>query len=1170
MSGLRVLITNHALANRAGSELYVRDLAIALLERGHHPIVYSPLPGEVAEEIRSATIPVIDDLNVLTTPPDIIHGHHHLETMTALLHFPDTPVISYCHGWLPWEETPPRSLRIYRYVAVDHTCRDRLLDEHGIPEEKVRVLLNFVDLQRFQPRGPLPSLPRKALVFSNQADESTHLRAVREACRRAGIELDVIGLNSGRVSAQPEKELVKYDLVFAKARAALESLAVGTAVILCDATGAGPMVTTGQLDQLRPLNFGIRTLRNPLEPEILLREIKRYHPADAAEVSRRIRATAGHEAVVDELISLYREVIAEHQRAGETDRLIEERETAAYLRWLSPRVAASAEQQQQAVSLGQALEKARASVEEQERIIAQRDDGIIWLRHELEITQQELHRIHASMWWNWIVIWWSLRARLRVPGSALFHPIIWLSHQRAYWRVRARVRQSLARILPAAIKRLIKGSSRSSTPSPFVPPAAQKLPALTQPEVAAQRDEYRSLAIYPTLREEDQTAILNSQPTGKAHHRADIICFSIIDWDFRYQRPQQLMAQFAAQGHRVFYLSTTRFLPPNSTSRIAVRQIKENILEVSLAARRPPDVYGEVIAGINQPALLDSLAELRRTYQINQAIGYVMIASWGSVALAAQQQWGWQTIYDCMDEWENFPGIKPALLAMELRLVRECDLLVVTAQRLYDKWRKYERPMVLARNGVDYEFYQQRCHPNNLLAEVKHPVIGYYGALADWFDVELMEYLASKRPDYTFVLLGGVFEVDVSGLQILPNVKLLGQQPYETMPQYLYHFDACIIPFKLNAITEATDPVKLYEYLSGGKPVVSVPLPELAPYRDQVYIAHDKDEFVAQLDLALAEDSRELTTQRQALAQQHTWENRCHLIEAALVEATPRASIIIVTWQNLAITQLCLESLIRNTEYPNYEIIVVDNNSNDGTQAWLRYLANRHANLKIILNPTNCGFAKANNQGIAISRGEDLVLLNNDTIVPPGWLSRLLRHLRDPAIGLVGPVTSFIGNEAKIEVPYQTWAEMENFAAEYTWAHDQQVADIYMLAMFCVALRRETYQAIGPLDERFGIGMFEDDDYTQRLKALDYRVICAADVFVHHFGQAAFKKLIKSGEYNPLFEENRRRFEAKWQTKWIPHKQATLSFEPHLVPAQHRNPLRDQAGCTDQARSSSL
>src|SRR6266436_8741108 len=104
-----------------------------------------------------------------------------------------------------------------------------------------------------------------------------------------------------------------------------------------------------------------------------------------------------------------------------------------------------------------------------------------------------------------------------------------------------------------------------------------------------------------------------------------------------------------------------------------------------------------------------------------------------------------------------------------------------------------------------------------------------------------MIYVARKRPNYSFVLLGGVFDTDISELSRLPNIRLLGQQPYETMPQYLYHFDACLIPFKTIDTTAATDPVKVYEYLSAGKPVVSVALPELEQFHQLLYIAKDRN-----------------------------------------------------------------------------------------------------------------------------------------------------------------------------------------------------------------------------------------------------------------------------------------------------------------------------------------
>src|SRR5688572_29405437 len=163
--GLRILITNHFLRGRTGSELYVCELATNLLRRGHSPIVYSPQLGHTARELRAATVPVVDNLDAIGSAPDLIHGQHHVETMSALLHFPSTPAVFFCHGWLPFEETPPKHPRILRYVAVDDTCLDRLVSENGIAEERVEVILNSVDLEQFLPRAPLPARPdRKSVV----------------------------------------------------------------------------------------------------------------------------------------------------------------------------------------------------------------------------------------------------------------------------------------------------------------------------------------------------------------------------------------------------------------------------------------------------------------------------------------------------------------------------------------------------------------------------------------------------------------------------------------------------------------------------------------------------------------------------------------------------------------------------------------------------------------------------------------------------------------------------------------------------------------------------------------------------------------------------------------------------------------------------------------------
>ncbi len=404
---MKVLFTNNTLRWRAGSELYTLDLARRLLARGHRPIAFSTSLGPVAEELRRATIPVVDDLAKLSEPPDIIHAQHHFEAMIALLHFPGVPALFVCHGWLPWEETPLLFPRIVRYVAVDGPTLDRLELEAGIPAGRIERFLSFVDLDRFRPRPPLPERPARALVFSNQAREESFLPAVREACSRRGIALDVAGLAAGRVIDRPEEVLPAYDLVFAKARCALEALAVGNAVVLCDHTGSGPLVASSELDRLRPLNFGIRTLREPLSPEALGREIDRYDPADAARVSARIREEAGLDASVDRYLDLYARILAEHQGRPSSP-LEESRAAAAYVRWLDVQVKQCHDLALERHNLAQARDRLASELDqltsEHDQLTSERD-RLASASHDLasnnDRLRTELAQIVGSASWRW-------------------------------------------------------------------------------------------------------------------------------------------------------------------------------------------------------------------------------------------------------------------------------------------------------------------------------------------------------------------------------------------------------------------------------------------------------------------------------------------------------------------------------------------------------------------------------------------------------------------------------------------------------------------------------------------------------------------------------------------------------------------------------------------------
>ncbi|MGH9316251.1 MAG: glycosyltransferase, partial [Thermoanaerobaculia bacterium] len=241
-----------------------------------------------------------------------------------------------------------------------------------------------------------------------------------------------------------------------------------------------------------------------------------------------------------------------------------------------------------------------------------------------------------------------------------------------------------------------------------------------------------------------------------------------------------------------------------------------------------------------------------------------------------------------MDEWTNFPGFGPDVLALEEGLVRDADLTIVSADRLAEKWGARARQTVVAKNGVDLQHYRERYGENDILGEVRRPVIGYFGALASWVDVWLLAKIAAKYPNATLVLAGGHFDVDLSAIASLPNVSLLGQRPYGEMPQLLWNFDVCIIPFFVNAITEATNPVKFYEYLFGGKPVVAPDLPELRPYANVSYLARNHEEFLAQIDRALAEPLEDpRRARRREIAAANDWQERYRAIHEAIASTFP-------------------------------------------------------------------------------------------------------------------------------------------------------------------------------------------------------------------------------------------------------------------------------------------
>ena len=319
----------------AGGSFYVRDLAMELARQGHHPVVYCLRLGAISDQLITSGIAVTDSLDKISQP-DIIHGNSPIESAAATLMFPLVPAIFVCHGWDSPDALAPKLPQILRYLAVSDISRDRLIYMDGIPEERIAIHQNAVDLTRFTRKLEVSPKPRSALVYSNNLSDENQLPKIREACRVAGIPLSVMGLASGNSSLDPERTLHEFDLVFGRGRCALEALASGCCVILCDELGLGEMITTENYQLFRLRNFGRRTLQLTFDVPSILAQIRRYDAENAIALSDHVRKTAGLFASTMDLVDIYREAIGEFEQRPCDDPAVCLRAAAHFLESIAP------------------------------------------------------------------------------------------------------------------------------------------------------------------------------------------------------------------------------------------------------------------------------------------------------------------------------------------------------------------------------------------------------------------------------------------------------------------------------------------------------------------------------------------------------------------------------------------------------------------------------------------------------------------------------------------------------------------------------------------------------------------------------------------------------------------------------------------------------------------
>lgn len=632
-------------------------------------------------------------------------------------------------------------------------------------------------------------------------------------------------------------------------------------------------------------------------------------------------------------------------------------------------------------------------------------------------------------------------------------------------------------------------------------------------------------------------AEFNAWSLKRPDQSLDIIIFGITSYHYRFQRPQQLARAFSLLGHRVFYIESefNYALTPGS-SWIDIKKTAQNIYIVKLSAPQNYFIYKDRPSKRGEEIIFSSIKKLLRVARIVNPIAKIDHPFWGLLTSVLSMP----LIYDAMDLHSGFIESGKKIDILENSLAKQADLILTSSSDIARSLSQYKQKSLMIRNAADFTHFSAAHKSLDRPADIKTlpgRIIGYYGAISGWMDDKIIAEVLSAHKNDSVVLIGRIQNKLIENLaKKYPNLHLLGEKSYLDLPRYLSNFDVCLIPFKLTKLILATNPVKIYEYFAAGKPVVSTVIPELKPFAKHLLFGKNPQDFAAKIDQAIAQNTPSHRTLRQSIAKQNTWDVRAKEINTYIFSHFyPKVSVIILVYNHADLSKISIDSVLERSKYPNLELILVDNKSDEETVKMMRtYAGIKH--VKLIFNQVNYGFAKGNNIGMKKSTGDYLILLNNDVRVTPGWIERLVYHGKQKGIGLVGPVTNSIGNESKIEIQYN-WnnrREIEEKSADYIYSHWGEALKLRNIAAFAWLKPRSVYNLIGGLDERFGRGLFEDDDYCVRVGRAKLAILCAEDAFVHHYGGASTNW--GSPEFQLLFNTNKAKFEEKWKAKWIPHQ----------------------------------
>lgn len=339
-----------------------------------------------------------------------------------------------------------------------------------------------------------------------------------------------------------------------------------------------------------------------------------------------------------------------------------------------------------------------------------------------------------------------------------------------------------------------------------------------------------------------------------------------------WQRPQQIMSRLA-KNFKVLYIDHFRAVPVTGVLNLTLEDRLTKIHD---------NLYVYSPGHVNRSSLIHSLRRLYLNLDIEKPVLWLYYPT--VVPILGELDYS-LLCYDCVDDFSEFSWNPSSFGTQEAKLMELCDLIFVTSERLKKAKEAHAKEVFLVPNAADVEHFEKATKDDCIVPEeinrIGKPVIGFVGAIYEWIDLELIEKVCRARPLWSFVMVGPVSN-RVRMPKGLKNLYITGKRSYYELPNIIKAFDVCMIPFKINKLTESTNPVKLYEYLAAGKPVVSTPIPEILKFKDIVKTAGSPQGFVKAIEECILSDSPEQVEKRLGVARENSWEKRIEVMEGII------------------------------------------------------------------------------------------------------------------------------------------------------------------------------------------------------------------------------------------------------------------------------------------------